>query len=178
MSGMSDTMSIINMIRVNDLSTDSKNQALQYDLDRRAEKLERRTGERPMDRDEFNKLNLAVKEAGSFDHALDWGWKGAVVGAVAMLVLSVLKVAAVGLGTGIAAGAAIGFLGASALSLFDDQKPEIRKVQLEKYHNYLDDFEKSHAPARAPELVVNAAEQGTKWRDHAEQSRSTQEVAR
>ena len=187
----------LNTVRLHDNAITNQNRDLQYDLDRRAERLARKTSEQPMDWDEFNLRHPSeIKVESKWDHAINWGIKGAVIGAILLgataaftvglvalevgitiitPVAAVLSgIAAVVAGSGI--GAAIGGANGALLSVFDDQKPEIRKMQLEKYRSYLDGFEKSHVVETALQLEQGM---GTKWRDLASQSKlASSEVVR
>ena len=181
---MADGLDIINTIRLRDNEITNQNRDLQYDLDRKAERIARKTGVYPMDWDEFNEAHPAtIKEEGKLKHALKWGMGFAAVGAIAGAILMPLNIIVAGgaglleIGAGMVVGGmlgtAAGGAGGALFSLFDDQKPEIRADQLEKYQDYLKDFEREHRVSRTREPEQARAEEpeSSRWRDHAEQSR-------
>jgi len=166
---MADGLDLINTIRIQDMQIDGKNRDTQYDLDRRAERLERKTGVRPMDWEDFNQaspptapkstLENVMEKAGTFALIV-----GVIVGAIAAVTTGALIPAVMGA----AAGAAWGALGGALVGALDDQKPEIRRDQLGKYETYLNTFQKEHPAIEKPVSLEQDA--GTKWRDSVENS--------
>jgi hypothetical protein len=175
---MSDLLDVINTVRIGDLSRSDGNRDLQYDLDRRAARLGRKTGVAPMDWDEFNEATPAKKHEGALAHAIRWAARVAPIVTVVMAVVLTAGTLIPGVGlpalsapeilVRLGAAAGYGALLGGFLSLVDDQKPEIRREQLGKYEKYLEEFEKAKGVSysRSSQLdqsPVNDA--STKWRD-------------
>lgn len=179
-------LDIINTIRLEDNGISNQNRDMQYDLDKRAMRLEHRFSElghkpRPLDWDEFKEKHPPVKPKGFIAHAAGWALTGAAFGAVGLPIIVAIEAVTLSpllLAGASALGAVIGTAGGALLSTFDDQKPEIRKLQLEKYKDHLDDFEQQHTPALEQHIAMKKEGQAAqekdaesrKWRDMAENS--------
>ena len=165
-------LDVINSVQLADNAITNQNRDMQYDLDRRVDRINRNTQAAVMDWDTFNQTNKPEQEKSPLSQALKLSIPFALIGAI---------VGAVILGSGGLPGAlimgAVGGLMGAMIGVIDDQKPEIRKKQLQKYSQYLDDFEKSHALARAQDVQVGTAEETTKWRDHAELAKQAEHHA-
>ncbi len=171
-------LDVINSVKLQDNAITNQNRDMQYDLDKRTERINKNTKTATMDWDTFNQTYQPEKEATPLKHAMKWSIPFAIMGAV----VGAIMVGSGGLGAivvgALMTGAIAGAVGA-VLSIVDDQKPEIRKKQLQKYGEYLDGVERAHQPARSQDMQVNAAEETTKWREHAELSKqSEQQVGR
>ena len=85
---MSDTLDLINTVRLHDNSLSNQNRDLQYDLDRRADRIARKTGNAPLDWDEFSEKFHPQKEMDGLTHATNWGFKGGLLGVVGGIILA------------------------------------------------------------------------------------------
>ena len=178
--GMGDgLLTLMNTIRLNDMATASSNRDAQYDLDHRADRIARKTGERPMDWDEFAQQSPATAPISNTQHIFGHAVGGALVFAAVMGIYAAIATTGglAAIGASIAMGGGIGAAIGAFVGVLDDQKPEIRQKQLANYKDYLDDFEKTHAPGKAPQMQQEAGAPDNKWRDQVDQSRQAEQAA-